>query len=201
MSLARYIVLPIGATIALILVATPATAAPAVTVYEGAHAGFESPDGRQMTVDLNRVNGQATLDVEWSTHSCDAEQAPRTCSWVSRTAYDVEPASSRLSLRRAAVTADLVYDESRRTCTYTPAEEGEEETCAEVVRSVGAARIELAWTARGDVTQESYEDSEGRLHLTWRTGAEASGTAFGERYPVEQSLITQLSRTLVYESA
>jgi hypothetical protein len=197
--------LPVGASIATLLVATaPATADStpghsALSVHDAAHVWFEDPLGgnHNTMVDLDRTDGQVLLDVEWFDVTCDGTQAPRTCLFTYREAYDVVPTTAELSLDRATVTADLTYNELHRTCVYTPTDSGaEHQACTDAPRTSGTTTLDLTWTGVGEVTRYEYRDAQGMRHIVWQRNAQASGTAFGERYPVEFSLITQLAHSV-----
>jgi hypothetical protein len=204
MTLLRRVLVPIGAALVTAALATPATAAPASTLLEGAHVGFDDPNaGRTLTVDLNRIDGVAQLDVEYWSRSCTESAGLETCETIFRNAYDQTPSRARMSLQGASATGVVTYSETVRTCTYGPVdEEGERpESCTDAPATTGTTSVKITWTGTGEVVKERWSDDEGARYVTRRRTATVVGTAFGESFPVEQSLITSLSRTRKYAAA
>ncbi|AGZ38683.1 hypothetical protein [Actinoplanes friuliensis] len=197
MSLLRRVVVPIGAALAAAaLIATPATAAPAPALFESAHAGFDDPEAaRTLTVDLERFEGAAQVDVEYWTRSCAGD----TCTTIFRTAYDQTPQRAKMSLKAASFTATVAYSETIRTCVSTA--DGEEAECTDAPATTGTTQVKIAWTGTGEATKSRWRDDEGRLHVTRQKTAAVSGEAFGESFPVDQGIITSLARTLIYPAA
>ncbi|GIE85518.1 hypothetical protein [Actinoplanes regularis] len=204
MILLRRVCVPIGAALVTAVLATPAMAAPASTLFESAHVGFDDPNtGRTLTVDLGRVNGVAQLDVEYWSRSCTESAGLETCETIFRNAYDQTPSRVRMSLQGASATGVVTYSQTVRTCTYGPVdEEGERpESCTDAPATTGTTSVKITWTGTGEVVKERWNDEEGARYVTRRRTASVVGTAFGESFPVEQSLITSLSRTRKYAVA
>lgn len=210
MFLLRRVAIPLGVVmVAVTATATAATATPSgsarpgISIHDGAHVQFEEVNGhRSLLVDLDRVDGKTLLDIEYFDVTCDAEQSPRTCNFLFRRSLDVVPTTSRLSLAGAAVTAEFTYEELRRTCVYTPSEEypGEDNEVCDEEPWIGGrtTTADLTWTGVGEVERDEWRDGEGRLNVTLRRFAQASGTAFGETFPIEESAITQISHSVTY---
>ena len=204
MTLLRRVLVPIGAALLTGIVATPATAAPASTLHEGAHVGFQHPDAdRTLTVDLDRIDGTAQLDVEYWARSCTGSGDVETCETIFRKAYDQMPSRVRMSLRGASASGVVTYSQTVRTCTYGPVDEQGErpESCTDAPSTAGTTSVKITWTGTGEVVKERWSDEEGARYVTRRRTATVVGTAFGESFPVEQSLITSLSRTRKYAAA
>jgi hypothetical protein len=108
-----------------------------------------------------------------------------------------------MSLQGASATGVVTYSQTVRTCTYGPVnEEGERpESCTDAPATTGSTSVKITWTGTGEVVKERWSDEEGARYVTRRRTAAVVGTAFGESYPVEQSLITSLSRTRKYAAA
>ena len=199
----RRIGLPAGAVIVAVLVAAgPAAAAPAtevVSVHDGAHALFQDPTGgnQELMVDLDRTDGQTLLDVEWSDYTCSVELAVQTCVRLYREAYDVVPATAELSLDTTTVSTDLTYTELRRTCVDADLTDGiESRDCTDEPLTTGTTTLSLTLTGTGEIEQYEYRDPQGVLHRTDHRAAIASGTGFGQDYPVEWSLFNQLAHSV-----
>lgn len=204
MTLLRRVLVPIGAALLTAVLAAPAVAAPASTLVESAHVGFDDPNSsRTLTADLERIDGVAHLDVEYFNRSCTETTGVETCETLFRSAYGQKPSRVRMSLLGASATATVAYRQTVRTCTYGPAnEEGERpETCTDAPATTGTTRVTLTWTGTGQVVKERWNDDEGARYVTRRRTAAVVGTAFGESFPVEQSSITSLSRTLKFAAA
>jgi hypothetical protein len=179
-------------------------AAPASTLLEGAHVGFDDPNAaRTLTVDLERADGVAQLDVEYWSRSCTESAGSETCETIFRNAYDQTPSRARMSLQEASATGVVTYSQIVRTCTYGPVDEQGErpESCTDAPATTGTTRVKITWTGTGEVEKERWRDDEGSRYVTRRRTAGVVATAFGESFPVEQSLITQLSRTRKYAAA
>jgi hypothetical protein len=204
MTLLRRVLVPIGAALVTATLAAPATAAPASTLSEGAHVGFDDPNAaRTLTVDLDRSAGVAQLDIEYWSRSCTESAGSETCETIFRSAYDQTPSRVRMSLQGASATAAVTYSQTVRTCTYGPVnEDGERpESCTDAPSTTGTTSVKITWTGTGEVVKERWSDEEGARYVTRRRTATVVGTAFGESFPVEQSLITALSRTRKYAAA
>jgi hypothetical protein len=201
MTLLRRVLVPIGAALVTAALATPATAAPASTLFESAHVGFDDPNtGRTLTVDLERIDGVTQLDVEYWSRSCTESAGSETCETTFKNAYDQTPSRVRMSLQGASATGVVTYSQTVRTCTYGPVnDEGERpETCTNAPTTTGTTSVKITWTGAGEVVKERWSDEEGARYVTRRRTATVVGTAFSESFPVEQSLITSLSRTRKY---
>jgi hypothetical protein len=204
MTLLRRVLVPIGAALVTAALATPATAAPASTLAESAHVGFDDPDtGRTLTVDLERIDGAVQLDVEYWSRSCTGSAGRETCETIFRNAYRQTPSRARMSLQGASATAVVTYSQTVRTCTYGPVDEQGErpESCTDAPATTGTTTVKITWTGTGEVVRERGNDEEGARYVTRRRTATVVGTAFGESFPVEQSLITSLGRTRKYAAA
>jgi hypothetical protein len=204
MTLLCRVLVPIGAALVTAALATPATAAPASTLLESAHVGFDDPNtSRTLTVDLERIDGVARLDVEYWSRSCTESAGLETCETLFRSAYDQTPSRVRMSLQGASATGVVTYSQVVRTCTYGPVdEEGElPESCTNAPATTGTTSVKITWTGTGEVANECWSDEEGTRYVTQRRSADVVGTAFGESFPVEQSLITSLGRTRKYAAA
>ncbi|MFY1694868.1 hypothetical protein [Solwaraspora sp. WMMA2101] len=196
--------MPIGATLLAAAIATPATAAPAPTLLESAHVGFDDPNtSRTLTVDLSRIDGVAQLDVEYWSRSCTESAGLETCETIFRQAYDQTPSRARMSLQGASAAGVVTYSQTVRTCTYGPVDEAGErpESCTDAPETMGTTSVKITWTGTGEVVQEFRTDEEGTRYVTQRRTAAVVGTAFGESFPVEQSLITSLGRTWKFPAA
>ena len=204
MTLLRRVLVPIGVALVTAALAAPATAAPASTLLESAHVGFDDPNtGRTLTVDLERTDGTAQLDIEYWSRSCTGSAGSETCETIFRNAYDQTPSRVRMSLQSASATGVVTYSQTVRTCTYGPVnEEGERpESCTDAPATTGTTSVQLTWTGTGKVVKERWSDEEGARYVTRRRTATVVGTAFGESFPAEQSLITSLARTRKYAAA
>lgn len=192
---------PAAAAAAVLVSAGPAAANPVLaetltSTFEGAHVWFESPNGaHNLQIDLEITDGQALLDIEWFTVSCqDTEDGSRICRYQYRDSYDVSATMARFSLDTTVVTAAFSYDDLVRTCTY-PAPNTEVGPCAEE-RSTGATTLDVTWTGVGEISHSERTDSAGIKHISDSRGAVAAGIAFDTSYPAELSLITQLARSV-----
>lgn len=174
---------------------------PAPVVSNYAHAGFDDPDRtRLMNVDLERVDGEMLLDIDWYAVTCAVTESTRTCTYRYRWAQDVVPDYAELSLPSATVRTGLTYQENRHSCSWARFPDGQlaDETCTGSVRTTGSTQVDLGWVAEGEPTKESYYDAEGRRHEVQRVAGEASGAAFDEHFPADQSQLAQLAQLMIY---
>lgn len=108
-----------------------------------------------------------------------------------------------MSLQSASATGVVTYSQTVRTCTYGPVDEAGEcpESCTNAPATTDTTSVSITWTGTGEVVEECRSDEEGAHYVTQRRTAAVVGTAFGESFPVEQSLITSLGRTWKFPAA
>ncbi|GAB2947336.1 hypothetical protein GCM10027280_40070 [Micromonospora polyrhachis] len=159
----------------------PAMPAAADSTSEHAHAGFRSNDSSvSLDVDVSRINGIVKINAEWADDSCETTDTIRVCNWIFRNAYDVPVTHFHFTLEAAAVTAELPYQELRRTCTYHLGED-ESETCTEQEDS-RTTTLRVTWTSVGNPEHSEWTDEAGTRYLTTSAYGTVAGTGFGTWY-------------------
>ncbi|MEU2611284.1 hypothetical protein ABZ570_06820 [Micromonospora sp. NPDC007271] len=173
----------------------PVTPASADTVDKFAHAMFNSNDDDtvSMTIDVAKVDGVTTIDVDWQQSRCALTETAYVCDSVYRMAYDAPVRNFSFSLTgETRVRADVTYRELRRHCTYVD----EQEDCTEQ-EAAGSTTVEVTWTPTSEPTREVWTDEQGVRHVSKRIDASATGSGFGLTYgPAGSYGVVSRSRTI-----
>jgi len=189
------ILLTTGMALGAALAATPASAHPSRDVSAGGHAGFDATadDPSTLAVDFDRVDGIATMSVEWYDRTCVAGVGTElpTCDHVSRTAERVTPSAFRYSARGAMVRGNVTYQEIRYRCIGL----GDDQVCSGQETGTGTGYVAARWSVNGESSTEQYEGTDGRRYESTRFPTSARAVAFGRTYGNERVNIAQIGTT------